>query len=138
MLIDSSGSINSAEKASFDKLRNFTKAIVVSFELGEIKPGWRSSAIVSPLVLFSSLLVAWRCDGVAIEKPQFDVVSMECADAAEAECFVAGFAVGQGLQNQTDLTSKLLICAMVSPVTVNSTATLRWSASARRYASGRP
>jgi len=37
VLIDSSGSINSADKANFDRVRNFTKAIVGSFELGENK-----------------------------------------------------------------------------------------------------
>jgi len=37
VLIDSSGSINFADKANFDRVRNFTKAIVGSFELGENK-----------------------------------------------------------------------------------------------------
>ena len=37
VLIDSSYSINNADKANFDRVKNFTKAIVRSFDVGENK-----------------------------------------------------------------------------------------------------
>jgi hypothetical protein len=40
-------------------------------------------------------LVVRKCDA-DVERPQFDVVSMECTDAEEAECFVASKGVHRG------------------------------------------